>query len=99
MSKQIELIRQIISEMHLLSLSKMKEIKEIIFDENDDNVVFVFVQNKYGEIFDMPVKKIIWNEKNEDIDVELFDNDWGIINTINILYCSLVWLYDTIIDY
>lgn len=99
MSKQIELIRQIKSEMYLLSLSKMKEIKKIIFDENDDNVVFVLVQNKYGEIFDMPVKNIIWNEKNEDIDVELFDNDWGIINIMDILDYSLVWLFDTIIDY
>lgn len=100
MSKQLELIRQIKSEMFLLSHEKMKEIKEIIFhDENDDNIVFVLVQNRYGEICDMPVKRIIWDEKTENINVELFDNDWGIINIYDILDCSLVWLFDTIIDY
>lgn len=100
MSKQLELIRQIKSEMFLLSHTKMKEIKEIIFDdENDDNVVFVLVQNRYGEINFMPVKKIIWDEKTENINVELFDDDWGIINLYDIFDCSLVWLFDTIIDY
>ena len=100
MSKQLESIRQIKSEMFLLSHTKMKEIKEIIFDdENDDNVVFVLVQNRYGEIYDMPVKKIIWDEKTENINVELFDDDWGIINLYDIFDCSLVWLFDTIIDY
>ena len=100
MSKQLELIRQIKTEMFLLSHAKMREVKEIIFDdENNDNVVFVLVQNRYGEICDMPVKKIIWDEKTENINVELFDDDWGIINLYDIFDCSLVWLFDTIIDY
>ena len=73
MSKQLELIRQIKSEMFLLSHAKMREVKEIIFDnENNDNVVFVLVQNRYGEIYDMPVKKIIWDEKTQNINIELF---------------------------
>ena len=75
-----------IIEMAMTKLNEKKELSfSITYGENgdgsidydcyDDQRPYILVENRHGEIFDMPVKRTFL--KNGDIHVEIDDDDWG----------------------